>query len=195
MNFLAHLFLAAPDEALMVGNFIADHVKGRDYDQYGPHVARGIRLHRAIDTFSDLHPLVRQSAARLRPRYRHYAGVIVDVFYDHFLASHWATYSPTPLPQFAEQAYNMMQKNWQVLPPNSRRFLAYAQQYDILVAYAQIPAIGRVMAGMSHRAKFGSEMAHATDELQAFYADFGQEFGDFFPQLQQFVAQGTWEAA
>jgi acyl carrier protein phosphodiesterase len=193
MNFLAHLFLAAPDEDLMVGNFIADHVKGRYYDQFGPGIGLGIRMHRAIDTFSDRHALVRQSAARLRPRHGHYAGVIVDVFYDHFLASQWTRYSSVPLLDFADQTYQLMQKNEAILPVNSLRFLFYARQYNILAAYAEVSAIGRVMAGMSRRAKFASQMQYATEELEAHYLEFAQEFNAFFPELQTFIASKVWQ--
>jgi len=195
MNFLAHLYLASPDEELMVGNFIADHVKGRSFARYGPGIAEGITMHRAIDDFSDTHPLVRQSAERLRPRYGRYGSVIVDIFYDHFLASNWPQYSPTPLAAFAEQTYQLLQRNEAMLPENSKRFLGYARQYDILTAYAQVEAIERVMLGMSRRAKFVSGMEYATEELNAFYLEFAAEFAQFFPDLQTFIAGQTWKSS
>src|SRR6188768_77560 len=102
MNFLAHLYLSGNDNKIMVGNFIADFVKGRvALNQFEPAIIRGIELHRAIDEYTDNHPVVTISKNRLRPTYRHYSGVIVDVFYDHFLARNWNTYHSDLLPDFA----------------------------------------------------------------------------------------------
>ena len=104
MNFLAHLYLSGDNEQIIVGNFIGDFVKGRNALQtFDPTIALGIELHRAIDQFTDTHPVVRSSKDRLRPKYRHYAGVIVDIFYDHFLARKWNDYHKTPLPEFAQR--------------------------------------------------------------------------------------------
>jgi acyl carrier protein phosphodiesterase len=188
MNVLAHLFLAAPHEGLMIGNFIGDHVKGRQLAQYPAPVALGVRHHRAIDAFTDQHPLVRQSAARLQPRYRRYAAVLVDIFYDHFLARHWAEFSAVPLRQFADQAYTLLLAHEPMMPAQAQRFLGYARQYDILVNYAQPAAITRVLQGMSRRAQFVSGMEHATEELLHYQAEFQAEFQAFFPELQAFAA-------
>src|SRR5690349_12341831 len=98
MNFLAHIFLSGDDPEIMVGNFIGDFVKGRNLDdRFSSGIVKGIELHRAIDEYTDSHPVVAQSKNRLRPKYRHYAPVIVDVFYDHFLAKNWKNYHPTSL--------------------------------------------------------------------------------------------------
>lgn len=172
----------------MIGNFIGDHVKGRQLDQYPAPVALGVRQHRAIDSFTDQHPLVRQSAARLQPRYRRYAAVLVDIFYDHFLARLWLEYSAEPLRQFADQAYALLLAHEPMMPAQAQRFLGYARQYDILVNYAQPAAIARVLQGMSHRANFASGMEHATEELQRYEAEFQAEFRTFFPDLQAFAA-------
>ena len=105
MNFLAHLFLSDENPEIMVGNFIADMVKGNSFLGYPTTIGKGIRIHRNIDKFTDSHPIVQLSKKRLRPNYRKYAGVIVDMFYDHLLAVDWHTYSPIPLASFAEKAY------------------------------------------------------------------------------------------
>jgi acyl carrier protein phosphodiesterase len=90
MNFLAHLHLSGNNPNIMLGNFMGDFVKGKSYrQQYEPEIIKGIELHRSIDEFTDSHPVVTESKNRLRPTYRHYSGVIVDVFYDHFLAANW----------------------------------------------------------------------------------------------------------
>ncbi len=96
MNFLAHLYLSGNDEQLMIGNFIADSVKGSSYKNFPDGIKRGILLHRAIDFYSDNHSVFLKSVERLRPNYHKYAGVIVDIFFDHFLAKNWKEYSENP---------------------------------------------------------------------------------------------------
>ena len=97
MNFLAHIYLSGDNEELKIGNFIADSVKGKQYLEYPPGIIDGIVLHRAIDTFTDTHPIVSRSVERLFERYGHYSRVIVDILYDHFLAANWKDYSDIPL--------------------------------------------------------------------------------------------------
>src|SRR5690606_12351008 len=117
MNFLAHLYLSGNDESIMVGNFIADVVKGKKaLGLFEEPVKRGIELHRVIDFFTDNHPVVTQSKDRLRLKYRHYAGVIVDMVYDHCLARNWNSYTTEPLPVFAARAYGILQQHTAILP-------------------------------------------------------------------------------
>src|SRR5277367_1527199 len=101
MNFLAHLYLSGDNPKIKTGNFIGDFVKGKNLaDRFEKDIAKGIVLHREIDWFTDRHPVVKQSKDRLREKYRHYSGVIVDVFYDHFLARNWINYSSKSLSDF-----------------------------------------------------------------------------------------------
>ena len=184
MNFLAHLYLSGPDAEVMVGNFIGDFVKGRQlHDRFAPNVVKGIQLHRAIDAFTDSHPVVAQSKARLRPRYRHYAPVIVDVFYDYYLATNWADYSDILLPDFAEHCYNTLEQHRTILPPDAQQMLPYMVRGNWLVGYAQQEGIHRALTGMSRRTKFDSKMDEAIDDLRKGYHDFGNEFAAFFPEL------------
>src|SRR5688572_23493915 len=100
MNFLAHLYLSGDFDELMIGNFMADFVKGKPSPSIHPQIVKGIELHRQIDTYTDTHPIVKASKVRLQPTYRKYAGVIVDMYYDHFLAIHWQKYSSVSLHEF-----------------------------------------------------------------------------------------------
>ncbi|MEX0290603.1 MAG: DUF479 domain-containing protein, partial [Flavobacteriaceae bacterium] len=93
MNFLAHIYLSFGDDEITIGNFIADSIRGKKYKHLPERVQKGVILHRAIDTFTDAHPTVRQSSKRLHENYSHYSRVIVDIFYDHFLAKNWKNYS------------------------------------------------------------------------------------------------------
>ena len=94
MNYLAHVYLSGTDQDLSIGNFIADHVKGKAYLDYPDSIQRGILLHRKIDHFTDSHPLFKKNVSLLFPQYRHYSRVIVDMFFDHVLAVHWISTTP-----------------------------------------------------------------------------------------------------
>jgi acyl carrier protein phosphodiesterase len=187
MNFLSHLYLSGNSEGLIIGNFIADSVKGSDYKNYSPEIQKGILLHRQIDTFTDSHPIVEESKKRLRPKYRKYASVIVDIFYDHFLAVNWKDFSPEELNDYAGKIYLLIQENHAILPPKSSHFTNYMVHYNILEAYSRMEGIEQVLKGMAHRAKFESNMEHAIHELKEHYHLFDKEFKLFFPELQQFV--------
>ena len=194
MNFLAHLFLsgapgAAPYADVLVGNFIADSVPGRQLENYPPGVRAGIRLHRAIDTFTDQHPVVRRSTQRLREAgYGKYAGVISDMFLDHFLARHFAEFTPEPLPDFARRVYALLQAREAEMPPRVQQMLYYMAQHNWLLGYAETEGIARALGGLSRRASAGSGMETAAIELVANYQEYEDDFRAFFPQLQQHVA-------
>lgn len=188
MNFLAHLYLSGGIPEIMVGNFIGDFVKGRNLlEQFRPGIAKGIELHRMIDEFTDGHSIVMESKKRLRPKYRHYAAVIVDMYYDHFLARNWNDYHPELLPDFAEKSYTIMEQHWPILPEGVRYILPYMIKSNWLVNYATIEGIQRALTGMSRRTKFVSGMNEATAELLAYYNDFESEFRLFFPELRGFA--------
>ena len=194
MNFLAHLLLSGPTQAthyadVLVGNFIADSVPGRQLENYPPAVQAGIRLHRAIDTFTDQHPVVRRSTQRLRAAgYGKYAGVISDMFLDHFLARHFAEFSPESLPDFARRVYALLHAREAEMPLRVQQMLAYMVRHNWLLGYAETEGIGRALGGLSRRASAGSGMETAATELLANYAAYEADFRAFFPQLQQHVA-------
>src|SRR5512147_206580 len=102
MNYLAHIFLSGVDRDILIGNFIGDYVKGHDYDHYSAQIRKGILLHRRIDYFTDNHQIVHQSMNYFAPKYRKYAGIIIDILYDHYLAVNWDKFSPQPLDEFKE---------------------------------------------------------------------------------------------
>ena len=195
MNFLAHLFLSgAPDSAtysdVLLGNFIADSVPGRQLENYSPAVQVGIRLHRAIDTFTDQHPVVRRSTQRLRAAgYGKYAGVISDMFLDHFLAHNFSEYSFESLPDFARRVYALLTAREAEMPPRVQQMLFYMTQHNWLLGYAETEGIRRALGGLSRRASAGSGMETAATELEANYAEYESDFRLFFPQLQGCVAE------
>ncbi len=188
MNFLAHLYLSGNDPEVTVGNFIADSVRAKMRAGFSPGIQKGISLHHAIDSFTDKHPLVEQSKERLRGRYHKYSGVIVDVFYDHFLASQWADYSTVSLRDYADETYLILQRNFHLFPERPKQFYAYMIQKDALVLYSKTEGVEKVMRGMSQRARFDSGMQTCTEELIAYYGEFNREFREFFPQLKDMSA-------
>ncbi len=184
MNFLAHQYLSKHNHELMIGNFIADAVKGNNYEIYSEGIIQGIKMHRQIDTFTDTHPITKQSRAKLMPRYKKYSGVIVDVFYDHFLAINWSSYHQQPLPDFVNEIYTLMHNNIALLPAKSQYILPYMIEHNWLLNYGKVEGIQRTLSGMAKRTAFVSYMQHATEELLAHYQDFNQEFTLFFEDAQ-----------
>src|SRR3989344_3190236 len=187
MNFLSHLYLSGESEGLLIGNFIADSVKGSTFNNFSPEIQKGILLHRKIDTFTDIHPIVEKSKERLRSKYKKYASVIVDIYYDHYLAANWKDYSQESLDQYTKNVYSLIEKHKHIFPLKSQMFTRYMQEYDILSAYAHFEGIERVLQGMSRRASFISNMEYAIHDLKEHYPLFENEFKAFFSELKEFV--------
>jgi acyl carrier protein phosphodiesterase len=187
LNYLAHLFLAGSQPEMILGNFIADHVKGSDILKYSENIRKGISMHRAIDTYTDQHPVVRQSISRLRADFRKYAGVIVDMYYDHYLSAHWNEYSPVDLNNFTRTRYDMLNTFEAILPARSARLLFYMEKQNWLLSYGSLDGMQQAFTGMSRRTTFQSNMELAVTNLKAGYSEFSNEFRQFFPDLQLFV--------
>lgn len=187
MNFLAHLYLSGNRPKIMVGNFIGDFVKGRNpQERYEPEIAAGIELHRAIDHFTDTHEVVKLSKNRLRPKYRHYSGVIIDMFYDHFLAKNWNLYSSESLIDFAQRSYQLIEEHDSILPEKVKYLMPYMTKGNWLLNYSQLEGLSRALNGMTKRSTYDSKMNESIAELQANYLDFENEFTAFFPELNQY---------
>lgn len=166
---------------------MADAVKGKQLDLYAPGIANGIRLHRLIDSYTDTHPIVAETKARLRPKYRKFAPVIADMYYDHFLAANFEKYAPMPLSAFSQEVYALIQRHYELLPPRVQHLFPHMRQHNWLLSYAQLEGIAQALAGMSRRATFVSGMETAGVELQENYALYAAEFEAFFPELVNYV--------
>jgi acyl carrier protein phosphodiesterase len=187
MNFLAHAYLSGESTKMLLGNLIGDFIKGRQaLSRYDEEVIKGVELHRAIDEFTDTHPVVRESKERLRPKYRHYSAVIVDVLYDHFLAANWTDYHAGSLEDFASKTYATLSASAAFLPLPFQRMLPYMIKGNWLVNYAKIEGIHRALSGMAGRTPYASNMDRASSDLREHYGDFGDEFQRFFPELVAF---------
>lgn len=189
MNFLAHIYLSGENEQLKIGNFIADSVKGKSYRKFPAEIQKGIILHRAIDFYTDTHPIVRKSTSRLFERYGHYNGIIVDILYDHFLALHWKDYSKVELKEYVADFYKLLEKNYQIIPKRIQQFMPYMIEDNWLLSYATVEGISRILYQMNQRTKNASQMNLAIEELELYYTNFEEEFLSFFQELQNFVAE------
>jgi acyl carrier protein phosphodiesterase len=189
VNYLAHAYLSGNDEGILIGNFIADAVKGKGMNDYSDGIRRGVILHRFIDEYTDNHPLHKASRGKLHKRYGHYSGVLIDIYYDHFLAKNWLSYSDVPLAEFTNWLYSNLENNMSILPERINYMLKYMIPQNWLLNYAHLEGIGKVLKGMASRAKFNSHMEHGVEELELYYDEFEKEFSDFFPQLEDFVKQ------
>ncbi len=189
MNFLAHIYLSFGDDEITIGNFIADSIRGNKYKHLPERVQKGIVLHRAIDSFTDAHPIVRKSTKRLHKNYSHYSGIIVDIFYDHFLAKNWNRYSDTSLGAFVDDFYDLLEDNYEILPVGVHRMMPYMIADNWIFNYSKMDGIGRVLNGMNRRTKNKSKMNFAILDLEAHYGDFEKEFTSFFEELTTFSHQ------
>jgi len=183
MNYLAHIYLSGTDDGTTIGNFIADGIKGKRYEKFPEAVQRGILLHRFIDSYTDSHPTVRKSTARLHENYGHYSGVIVDILYDHFLAKNWNHYSREPLSDYIEDFYGLLRKNFETLPVRIQKMMPYMMADNWLLSYATISGIGKILVQMNIRTKGKSNMNLAVAELEEYYSEFEEEFTSFFAEL------------
>ena len=180
MNFLAHIYLSGDNKEVIIGNFIADGIKGKKYKQYPLQIQRGILLHRGIDTFTDQHPTVRKSTARLHKNYGHYSGVIVDILYDHFLAKNWENYHEQPLDEYVQDFYKLLNSEYELLPSRIQFMMPFMISDNWLLSYATIPGIGKILEQMNRRTKYKSNMNLAVVELKQYYSEFEDEFTSFF---------------
>lgn len=189
MNYLAHLLLSEPDPLARLGNLAGDFLKGADVRSLHPKIRRGIALHRQIDTYTDCHPIVRQSKARVEPPYCRLAGVLVDVFYDHFLAVHWETYGAGTLDDFVRQVYADLQQYQALLPPSLQRALPLMLAGDWLTAYRQVSGIAMILERMAKRSRRSPLLASSICVLHHHYDALEQDFHQFFPRLAHAVQQ------
>jgi len=168
---------------------MADGIRGKDYENFPLDVQKGIILHRAIDTFTDAHSVFRISKHRLHENYGHYSGVIIDVFYDHFLAKNWSDYSDEKLSDFVNRFYKSLDDNFEMLNLKTQNMLPYMKKGNWLYNYQFIEEIERVLFQMDNRTKHKSQMGLSVKELKEFYTEFEQEFTLFFKELRKFCAE------
>ena len=189
MNFLAHLYLADPQPLGLLGSLMGDFVKGPLGGRYPEPITRGIMLHRRIDTFTDAHAVVRTSRTRISPGRRRFAGIMIDVFYDHFLARDWARYCPEQLKGFSERVYALLSEHHAILPERLQRIAPHMQQLDWLGSYRHVKSIHSALDRMGQRLSRENRLLGAGAELDANYAALEADFRTFFPDVVQFATE------
>lgn len=179
MNYLFHLYLSPDTPAELVGSILGDFVKGRLDTTYAPDVTRGIVLHRRVDSFAHDHPAVRRSRLRIDESYGHCRGVLVDVFYDHFLARRWEYHHPVPLPLFAQRVYAALESYLPLLPPAMQQMTTRMIAHDWLTSYRDEAVVARVLERLSLRLRRPTLLSTGGVELRRNYAGLGEDFEEF----------------
>ncbi|MXO06782.1 MULTISPECIES: ACP phosphodiesterase [Flavobacterium] len=185
MNFLAHIYLSGDNDLIKIGNFMADGIRGKQFEHFPEDVQKGILLHRFIDTYTDSHDIFRKSTKRLHERYHHYAGVIVDIVYDHFLAKNWKKYSDEKLELFVNRFYHSLHDNYEILTEKTQGLMPYMIERNWLVSYRTTEGIQHILTQMDRRSKNVSQMQFAVEELTEFYDEFEEEFTLFFEEIRE----------
>ncbi|HLN52571.1 MAG TPA: ACP phosphodiesterase [Lentimicrobium sp.] len=186
MNFLAHLYLSSDDPESIIGNFIADHVKGKIINLYSTGIKNGILFHRAIDQFTDSNAIVKYTLLNLRPHFHKYAGVVLDMYYDHFLAKQWIRFSNEPIEEFTSRAFGIIKSSIDILPERSRYILPYMMEQNWLINYRYFEGLHDALSGIAQRTKFSSNLSNGVSHLKSNYGFYTNSFEEFFPQLIEY---------
>ena len=186
MNFLAHSYLSKNDDESVIGNMIADFVKGRLKQQYSPGILAGIEFHRKIDSFTDSHPIVIDCKKYIQERNRRFSGIILDMFFDHFLAINWQKYSPIPLEQHTQTVYDILEKNRHDLPKPFQFVLSMMIERNWFVSYKKIKVIGYALDNISSRISKENYISESILDLQDNYDELEERFFEFFGELEEY---------
>ena len=190
MNYLAHILLSGADPELRIGNLLGDFVTPAQAAALPPTMLRGVHMHRFIDRYADSHTCVQLSKSRISPLRRRYAGILVDIFYDHFLAARWPTYGSGPLRDFTQHFYQQLEQHYPWLPPRLQTLLPIWRREDWLAGYAEVSGIDQVLQAFSrHRVQRENPLADAVCELRDNYATLEADFQMFWPQLASACTQ------
>ncbi len=189
MNFLAHFHLSSHSEAAIVGSWLGDFVKGGAHRDYADEISDAILLHRHIDSFTDHHEIFLRSKRRLSPPFRRYAGILIDVFYDHFLARHWDEFHDQHLDEFCQNIYGVLADQRQHCPAEANRVAGLMAQHDWMGSYRHIEGVDRALHGISRRLRRANPLAAGVDELRKEYLAMEQDFFEFYPLLRDFSEQ------
>lgn len=196
MNWLAHVFLSEPSTDFRLGNLLADLVRGADREGMPHDFLRGATCHKAIDAFTDSHPIVLASRRRLDPRYRRFSGVLIDIFYDYLLAQDWATYAARPLDEYTSAFYLDVRRRQLALPVDASATLARILQHDLLGQYRHLKgvehSVRRISTYLAQRWGRQYHLEASIAELQTHEAALTADFAAFFPQLRAHVESQTF---
>jgi len=188
MNWLAHILLSEPSVENRLGNLLGDLAKGKEIETLSYDLRRGIDRHYAIDKFTDSHAIVKNSKRRISKDYGRFAGILIDVFYDHFLAKKWQLYSNSILSNFTAEIYNSFQSYQGEIPQSARQIVQQMIDEDWLTSYQSFDGIENALKRIDNRIKsrMGNQISlvSAVATLEQEYINLEQDFCSFFPELQ-----------
>ena len=187
MNYLVHLYLAGADPELQLGGLMGDFVKGPIPADYPEKLALGLRLHRRIDSLAQNSPYTRQSRQRLDPKFGHGRGIIVDIFYDHFLAVNWSDYSTESLASYAEKVYRLLQEQHAQLPAGLQQVALRMIKHNWLVSYQYRAVVGKALQSISRRLSRPLPLGEGIEDLAAHEVLFRHYFEGFMREATDFV--------
>jgi acyl carrier protein phosphodiesterase len=187
MNYLMHLFLSGSEPEVLVGNLLGDFVKGRLDDRFAPRIRRGIEIHRKIDSFAAGNQCFLRSKRCIDPRFGHYRAVMVDLFYDHFLARYWDEYSPVTLERFIDDSHRTLLRYVACLPPRLVEALPRMFSRQWLIAYREEAGIGTALRRMSARLRKPGFLAEGGAELLGKGESLLSDFRRFLPQVSAYT--------
>lgn len=189
MNYLAHVFLSGDDEEVIIGNFIGDYIKGREFRKYSESIKKGILLHRNIDSYTDRNKIVKKSKSLLKKKYGKYSGIIIDIFYDHFLTGNWNKFSSQSLSGFTENLHNILTRHSAILPEKVKLFLPSFIDNKWIKTYKTIEGMEIVLRRMSDITTLPDESDYAIGILKEYYSEIEEDFLNYFPGLINFVSE------
>ncbi len=187
MNHLAHALVSGTDEELILGSMLGDFVHGRIDTALPLGVQQGLALHRAVDVFTDSHPIVVSARGLFQPPFRRYAGIILDIWFDHLLALDFGRWSGESLETYSAELRDILQQHSHSLPPELRGFLRYMQMHDLPLAYRDEARIAQVLAGVATRLKRANPRAESMVEIERLKPVLQIAFDEFFPDLVPFA--------
>lgn len=193
MNYLAHLFLAKPTADSHMGNLLGDFCRGVDTSQFSLPILAGLDNHRRVDRFTDTHPDVRAAKTLFSAKRRRFAGIALDVLFDHFLIRHWHKYSDVGFAPFCELAYHRLDKRMAVMPLRMQRVVGSMINQQWLASYAQLDGVGFALDRIAGRIRFSHEFAGSVEEIERHYQEFEACFTRFFPALLNHIQQQSPE--
>lgn len=187
MNYLAHLFLAKNTPESLIGNLLGDFAKGSVKSLYTEEIRKGIELHRSVDTYTDAHYIFRSSKRLIAQPRRRFSGIMIDVFYDHFLARYWSEYSEVSLEAFSSRVYTILADNQAILPESLLQIVPTMKAHDLLASYKEIRGIDRALKRIATRIKWQNNLGDGIDDLIANYQQLEADFRAFFPEVVDYA--------
>jgi acyl carrier protein phosphodiesterase len=186
MNYLAHAYLSFGFDDILIGNYIADTVKGK-HERFPEGIRKGIRLHHLIDEFTDANNHFRKSVSRIDGGFEPYASIIIDMFYDHFLAANWSRYNDISLPKFAEKVYATLLAKFVILPPRMKRMLPHMFTSNWLVYYGDANSFSHFFVGLARRTRYAPDLVRASKQIHEHYDKLNEDFIAFMDEMIAYV--------